>query len=172
MVQPQPASLTGRFSSVADYHELYKSGAATPTQVIEALLPLIERDREPGPKEYAIAFTQVRARELLEAAAASTQRWAQGKPLSYLDGVPFGVKDDVDVEGYVSMMGMRVNDAYKYFYTLPQRTAWPVKKLKEAGAIMLGKLNQHEIGMGAFFFFLPLTFVPLSKFCSLNDGVC
>ncbi|KAL2171146.1 hypothetical protein VTG60DRAFT_3661 [Thermothelomyces hinnuleus] len=147
LVQPQPAGLAGRFSSIADYHELYKSGAATPTQVVEALLPLIDRDREPEPKEYAIAFTQMRARDVLEAAAASTERWAQGKPLSYLDGVPFGVKDDVDVEGYVSLMGMKVNDAHKYFNTLPERSAWPVKKLKEAGAIMMGKLNQHEIGM-------------------------
>ncbi|KAL2165537.1 hypothetical protein VTH06DRAFT_839 [Thermothelomyces fergusii] len=147
LVQPQPADRVGRFSSVADYYELYKSGAATPTQVVEALLPLIERDREPVPKEYAIAFTQVRAQEVLEAAAGSTQRWAQGKPLSYLDGVPFGVKDDVDVEGYVSLMGMKENDGHKYFNTLPERSAWPVKKLTEAGAIMLGKLNQHEIGM-------------------------
>ncbi|KAL2198925.1 amidase signature domain-containing protein [Corynascus similis CBS 632.67] len=85
--------------------------------------------------------------EILEAAAESTKRWAEGKPLSPLDGVPFGVKDDVDAEGFVSTMGMKVNDAHKYFNILPEQSAWPVKKLKMAGAIMLGKLNQHEVGM-------------------------
>ncbi|KAL2136511.1 hypothetical protein VTI74DRAFT_3336 [Chaetomium olivicolor] len=143
---PQPPDLAGRFYSAADYHELYKSGAVTPLQVVEALLPLIRRDIKPQSK-YAVAFTQTHVEEVLAAAKASTERWAAGKPLGILDGVPFGVKDDVDVKGYVSTMGMKVRKDEEYFRKPKESTSWPALKLEEAGAIMMGKMNQHEVGM-------------------------
>ncbi len=105
---PQPKDLPGRFHSVADYHELYKSGKATPLQVIDALLPLIRRDVK-EPSKYASAWIHIHPEEVLKAAKASTERWEAGKPLSILDGVPFGVKDDTDVKGYVSTFGMKHN---------------------------------------------------------------
>ncbi|KAK4136831.1 amidase signature enzyme [Trichocladium antarcticum] len=143
---PPPADLAGRFYSVADYHQLYKSGAVTPLQVAAALLPLIRRDVQPVSK-YAVAWTQTNADEVLAAAKASTERWAAGAPLGVLDGVPFGVKDDVDVKGFVSTMGMKVDKSEAYFNTPATSTAWPAKKLEEAGGIMMGKMNQHEVGM-------------------------
>ncbi|KAL2017386.1 hypothetical protein VTK56DRAFT_2229 [Thermocarpiscus australiensis] len=143
--RPQPADLAGRFYSAADYHELYKSGEATPLQVAEALLPLIRRDVQPQSK-YAVAWTQSNADEVLAAAKASTERWAAGEPLGILDGVPFGVKDDVEVKGFVSTIGMRVNKSEPYFNTPETSTAWPVRKLEEAGAVMMGKMNMHELG--------------------------
>ena len=73
---------------------------------------------------------------------------AAGKPLGILDGVPFGVKDDVAVNGFVSTMGMRVDEGEAYFRQPKAETAWPVRKLEEAGGVMMGKMNQHEIGMG------------------------
>jgi Asp-tRNA(Asn)/Glu-tRNA(Gln) amidotransferase A subunit family amidase len=147
---PQPADLAGRFYSVADYHELYKSGEVTPLQVAEALLPLIRRDVQPQSK-YAVAWTQTNVDEVLAAAKASTERWAAGTPLGVLDGVPFGVKDDIDVKGFVSTMGMKVDKSEAYFNTPKKNTAWPAKKLEEAGAVMMGKMNQHEVGMGGCF---------------------
>lgn len=143
----QPAELAGRFFSVADYHDLYKSGAARPLDVVTELLPLVDRDRELLSK-YASAWTQHNASEALAAAKASTARWAAGKPLSFVDGVPFGVKDDLAVEGFVSRMGMKVDEKEDYFFRPSKETIWPVKALQEAGAIMVGRLNQHEIGMG------------------------
>lgn len=147
--QPQPADLAGRFYSAADYHALYRSGQATPLQVVEALLPLIRRDMQSQSK-YAVAWTQTNVDEVLAAARASTARWAAGTPLGILDGVPFGVKDDVDVKGFVSTMGMKVDKAHEYFNKPATKTAWPARRLEEAGAIMMGKMNQHEVGMGGF----------------------
>ncbi|KAK3299953.1 amidase signature domain-containing protein [Chaetomium fimeti] len=144
--QPQPASLAGRFLSVADYHELYKSGAARPVDVVTALLPLVDPGRELR-SEYADAWARTHADELLAAARASTARWAVGEPLSFVDGVPFGVKDDLAVEGFVSRMGMKMNEEEEFFRRVSKETVWPVKALQEAGAIMVGKMNQHEIGM-------------------------
>ncbi|KAK4241825.1 amidase signature domain-containing protein [Achaetomium macrosporum] len=144
--QPQPGDLAGRFYSAADYHELYKSGEVTPLQVAEALLPLLRRDVRPQSK-YAIAWTQTNVDDVLAAAKASTDRWAAGKPLGILDGVPFGVKDDVDVKGFVSTMGMKVDKSEDYFNKPSTKTAWPAQALEDAGAIMMGKMNQHEVGM-------------------------
>ncbi|ROW18060.1 hypothetical protein VPNG_00483 [Cytospora leucostoma] len=146
LLTPQPADLEGRWSSFADYHALYKSGEATPLQVVEALLPLIRRDVD-SPTEYSKAWLDIHVDEVLASARASTERWAQGRPIGILDGVPFGVKADVDVKGYVNTMGMKVRDEYEYFSRPSARSAWPVEKLEEAGAVMVGKMNQHEIGM-------------------------
>ena len=143
---PQSADLAGRFHSAADYHALYQSGAATPLQVAEALLPLVRRDVQPQSK-YAVAWTQTDADGVLAAARASTARWAAGRPLGVMDGVPFGVKDDIDVKGFVSTMGMRVDKREEYFNKPREQTAWPAEKLEEAGGIMMGKMNQHEVGM-------------------------
>ncbi|KAK3341477.1 amidase signature domain-containing protein [Lasiosphaeria hispida] len=149
---PQPAGLPGRFASVADYHELYKSGEATPLQVVEALLPLITRPAaspsSSSSSQYALAFIQTDVEAVLVAARASTARWAAQEPLGVLDGVPFGVKDDTAVKGFVSTMGMRVDVGEEYFRTPEAETVWPVEKLLEAGAVMMGKMNQDEVGMG------------------------
>ncbi|KLU81364.1 hypothetical protein MAPG_00454 [Magnaporthiopsis poae ATCC 64411] len=85
--------------------------------------------------------------EVLADARASTARWAAGKPLGRLDGVPFGAKCDTDVTGYVSTYGMRPDKRYAFFRKVADKTLWPVLKLKEAGAIMVGHMNMHEVGM-------------------------
>ena len=105
LCQPQPTGLAGRFLSVADYHELYKSGVVTPVNVVSEMLRLMNPVHEPV-SPYAAAWTQTHPHEALDAAQASAERWAAGKPLSFVDGVPFGVKDDLAVEGFVSRMGM------------------------------------------------------------------
>ena len=143
---PTAPTLPGRFNSVADYHDLYKSGTATPLDVINALLPLITRGGS-GESKYAVAFIQTNASEVLASARASTARWAEGRPLSILDGVPFGVKDDTKVKGYVSTRGMKVDTRFPYFSSPETQTAWPAEKMIDMGAIMVGKMNQHEIGM-------------------------
>lgn len=148
---PQALDLAGRFYSAADYHALYKSGAVTPLQVAQALLPLIRRDGASEISKYALAWVHVHEDQVLAAARASTERWAAGKPLGVLDGVPFGVKDDIDVKGYVTTKGMKVNVAEPLFHKVVEETIWPVQQLEEAGGIMMGKMNQHELGMGELF---------------------
>lgn len=146
LLTPQPADLEGRWSSFADYHALYKSGQVTPLQVVEVLLPLISREAD-EPTEYSMAWLDIHTDDVLASARASTERWARGEPLGVLDGVPFGVKADVDVKGYVNTMGMKVRPGYDYFDRPCGESLWPVRKLEEAGAVMVGKMNQHEIGM-------------------------
>lgn len=132
-----------RFYTVQDFYNAYKSGALTPSDVVEALLPLIRRDvaqRSP----HATAFTESKVELVRQAAEASTQRWKAGKPLGMLDGVPFGVKDDLDVKGYKTHIGT----SHDYTKGKEVETSWCVKKFEEEGAVLVGKLNMHELGSG------------------------
>lgn len=141
-----------RYYSIHDYHELYRSGKSTPQSVIEALLPLTKPGgAKQSQYENAWADNHGNDKLVLEAAKASTQRWAAGRPLSILDGVPIGVKDDVSVEGYVSHNGMKFN-AESPFFKKQEESVWCVKALQDAGAIVLGKNRMHELGSGEYAF--------------------
>ncbi|GJC84949.1 fatty acid amide hydrolase [Colletotrichum liriopes] len=139
LTTPAPRDQPSRYLSSADYHALYASGAATPLDVVQSLLPLT------GP--YANAWVASHGREdlALDAARASTERWRRGEPLGPLDGVPIGVKDDIDVKGYVSHNGMQYRPDLPWFKPA-EETLWPVRQLEAAGAVVLGKNAMHELG--------------------------
>lgn len=139
-----PAQSAPRYHSAADYHAMYKSGAATPLQAAMALLPYITGDKG---AEHATAWTACKRDEVLAEARASTERWAAGKPIGVLDGVPFGVKCDTPVAGYVNTFGIKPQAGLSFFKKVQEEDCWPVKKMREAGAVMVGRLNMHEVGM-------------------------
>ena len=80
---------------------------------------------------------------MTRAAEASTLRYLQGRPLGILDGVPIAVKDEVDLDGYKKTLG-----SARDYTREGGGTSWCVKKWEEEGAIIIGKLNMHELGMG------------------------
>jgi Asp-tRNA(Asn)/Glu-tRNA(Gln) amidotransferase A subunit family amidase len=135
-----------KYYSISSYQALYTSGELTPLAVVQAILPLIRRDILP-PGEHSIAWFDSQVDLILAAARASTLRYKEKRPLGPLDGIPTGVKDDYDVDGYRTTLGS-VND-YTTKVSEGQRiTSWCVKKLEESGAINLGKLSMHEFGLG------------------------
>jgi hypothetical protein len=136
-----PPEAANRFYSVKDYHEAFKSAKFTPTDVANALLPLIRRD-VPNRSSHSTAFLSTRVDLVLKAAEESTARYATGKSLGVLDGVPIAVKDEVDVKGYKNCWGTK-----KDFTSPLDETSWCVLKWEEQGAINVGKTNMHEIGM-------------------------
>jgi len=143
---PRPADILGRYHTVADYHAAYQAKEVTPLQVVEAILPLILRRQTPRSKyDNAWVDFQGQQERILVAARAATERWATGKELGLLDGVPFGVKDEIAVEGWVTFRGMRHDPKNPYFKP-EEETVFPVKKLEEMGGIMIGKLAMHELG--------------------------
>lgn len=139
-----------RYYSVQDYHDMYLAGELTPTAVAKAILPLIRRDTTP-PGAHSVAWFETRADLILAAAEASTTRYKKGSPLGLLDGVPTAVKDEYDIDGYKTCLGS-LND-YTSDPAPPGDSiaSWCVRKLEEAGAIVLGKLSMHEFGLGAFY---------------------
>jgi len=131
----------GYFWSVKDYHEAYKSGKLTPTDVVNSLLPLIRRDVA-NRSDHSTAFLTSRVDLITQAAEASTRRYAEGKPLGVLDGVPVAIKDEVDIKGYKKCLGTKLD------FTLENdETSWCVQKWEEEGAIVMGKTNMHELGL-------------------------
>ncbi|KAI5467414.1 amidase signature domain-containing protein [Mariannaea sp. PMI_226] len=135
-----------KYYTVNDYHEMYKTGQVTPLQVVETLLPLITRNST-SKSLYQNAWVDSHGKDhlVLEAARASTERWAAGKQLGILDGVPIGVKDDTAVKGYSNHNGMAYNPSVPFFKE-QEESVWPVQKLQEAGAIVIGKNAMHELG--------------------------
>ncbi|KAF1345638.1 amidase signature enzyme [Lizonia empirigonia] len=139
-----PLDTKNRFYTVADYHNAYRSGSHTPLGVLETLLPLIRRDATQRSR-HSTAFMPAQVELARQAAEASTRRWKAGKPLSILDGVPFAVKDDLEVKGYKRYIG--TSHDYTNGREHEAETSWCVKKIEEQGAVLIGKLNMHELGM-------------------------
>ncbi|GIZ42497.1 hypothetical protein CKM354_000576300 [Cercospora kikuchii] len=126
--------------SALDYHEAYVSGKLTPTAVAKALLPLIRRDVK-TPHKHATAYLQVREELVLKAAEESTKRYAEGTFLSVLDGIPVAIKDEMDLSGYNKCFGSKIDYTRK-----DDATSYCVQKWLDAGAIIVGKTNMHELG--------------------------
>lgn len=119
---------------------MYLSGELTPLAVAESLLPLIRRDISPS-SHHALAFISSHTEAILTAAKASTLRYQSGTPLGIMDGVPTAIKDELDIAGYATTWGMKRDNV-----EIAKTSSWPVQTLERAGAIILGKLNMHELG--------------------------
>jgi hypothetical protein len=129
------------FPSALDYHEAYKAGHMTPTQVAKTILSLIRRDVDDA-TEHSIAFLDSKVDLVLAAAERSTRRYKHGKPLSPIDGVPVAVKDEEDVTGYKRNCGSKFDLTSKQ-----DATSYCVQAWIDAGAVLVGKTNMHELGM-------------------------
>ena len=118
-------------------------------QVTQAQLRRIER-LDPTLHAYARVTSEL----ALSQARAADQRQAQGQTLGPLHGVPIAVKDLCWTAGIPTAAGMQI---YKDF--VPDQDATVVKRLREAGAVLLGKLQMTE---SAFSGHHPLTVVPVN----------
>ncbi|KAL3469659.1 amidase signature domain-containing protein [Aspergillus californicus] len=132
---------TGYYTS-ADYHALYKSGELSPTAVVDTILPVVRRDTKP-PGKHSVAFLECVVEKVRAAAAASTQRYKDGKPLGPLDGIPVTVKDELHMEGYRRTLGTTMD----FTGESAGSTSWCVKKWEEAGAVVIAKSTMHELGL-------------------------
>ena len=61
-----------------------------------------------------------------------------------LEGVPFAIKDNILIEGKICSAGSKMLENYRASYD-----AFVVKKLRDAGAILLGRTNMDEFAMGS-----------------------
>ncbi|MDF9747519.1 amidase [Natrinema salsiterrestre] len=115
-----------------------RDGEYSPTEVVDAVL---ERIHERNDRTNAfVTVTDDLAREM---AAEAEHAIAEGEPLGPLHGVPVAIKDLDDVEGVRTTSGSllfedRVAESDSPF----------VARLKDAGAIVVGKTNTPEFGLG------------------------
>ncbi|TVR84477.1 MAG: Asp-tRNA(Asn)/Glu-tRNA(Gln) amidotransferase subunit GatA [Rhodospirillales bacterium] len=80
----------------------------------------------------------------LQRADAADARFAAGEPLGPLDGIPIAVKDLFCTEGVLTTAGSHILDGF-----VPPYESTVSAKLRQAGAVMVGKANLDEFAMGS-----------------------
>ena len=116
----------------------YRSGAASPVDVLQRTLARIDAR---NPAINAMAYVDTVGAQA--AAEASSRRWAAGTPLGPLDGLPVTIKDSVHAVGMPWRHGCAANADLPYStYDAP-----PAARLKEAGAVIVGKTTMPDFGM-------------------------
>jgi aspartyl-tRNA(Asn)/glutamyl-tRNA(Gln) amidotransferase subunit A len=123
--------------SALELVELYR---ARKLSSVEATAATLARIAALNPRFNA--FCLVDDEPALAAARASEQRWMKGQPQGRLDGVPVSVKDLLLTKGWPTRRGSRVIDPKQPW----EEDAPAVARLREEGAILLGKTTTPEFG--------------------------
>lgn len=121
---------------VAELSARYRSKKLSPVEVVERHL----QRAEAVDKQFA-TFQLLTPDLAREQARASEARWRAGTPIGELDGVPVTIKDNLDVAGLPTRSGSRTTSAEPMLEDAPS-----VARLREAGAVFLGKTTLPEFG--------------------------
>jgi allophanate hydrolase len=119
---------------ISSVHAAYREGSLTPVLFVEELLRRITTY-----PDKAVFISLVPQAEILAAARALDISDIEKLPLF---GIPFVVKDNIDVSG------MPTTAACPEFSYTPTQDATVISKLREAGAILLGKTNLDQFATG------------------------
>jgi amidase len=126
------------YAGIARQAELVASGQVSACELLDVCLARIER-YDARLNAFRVVFAE---RVRMEAEQADARRDAG--PLRPLLGVPIAIKDDVDVDGEVTTLGTNA-------YGDPARKdAEVVRRLREAGAVIIGKTNVPELMLWPF----------------------
>ncbi len=127
-----------QYLSIGELSRLIKEKKVSPTQIVKGCLARIERLNP-----TLNAFITVTAEQALRQAAEAEAEIKSGNWKGHLHGIPVAVKDMFDTAG------IKTTAAFEYFKDrVPKKDAEVVNKLKEAGAIIIGKTNMHQLAMG------------------------
>ena len=126
------------YLSLAEASARIRSRSVSPSQLTEACL---ERIQTYNPKLNAF-ITVMREQALAQARELDAEQKA-GKLRGPLHGIPIGLKDNIDTAGTRTTAASAVFDD-----RVPDSDAEVARRLKAAGAVIVGKLNLHEFAMG------------------------
>ncbi len=132
----EPDDLTGL--SLSNASELVRLRKISPVDLTRACLARIER-LNPSLN----AFITVTGEQALSDAKAAETEIAGGRRRGPLHGIPIGLKDLFDTAGVLTTAGSAV-----FANRVPSEDAEVVRRLKAAGAVIVGKLNMHEFAYG------------------------
>jgi aspartyl-tRNA(Asn)/glutamyl-tRNA(Gln) amidotransferase subunit A len=127
------------FLPVAELLTRYRSKDLSPTELLRVVLDRIDRHNA-----VVNAYCYVDAEGARQSATASEARWMAGAPKGLLDGVPVGIKDNLLVAGMPARFGSRLTSSEPSPHDAPA-----VARLREQGAIVIGKTNMPEFGWKA-----------------------
>ena len=125
-------------STIHEYAELLKQRKLSSVELTKQYLARIEKD-----DSQIGSYITVCLDEALAAADKADERIARGEA-TLLTGIPVGIKDNICTEG------IKTTCASKMLYNfVPPYDATVIKRLKNEGAVILGKLNMDEFAMGS-----------------------
>jgi Asp-tRNA(Asn)/Glu-tRNA(Gln) amidotransferase A subunit family amidase len=129
------------FETVMDFARAYREGDVDPVQVAQRVLAALEEsDAIDPPMRVMIAVDRD---DVLAQAEASSARLRKGAPIGPFDGVPVAVKDELDQVPFPTTVGTRFMGREP-----ATEDATVVGRMRAAGALLIGKANMHEIGIG------------------------
>jgi aspartyl-tRNA(Asn)/glutamyl-tRNA(Gln) amidotransferase subunit A len=108
----------------------------SPVEVVRALLGRIEADE-------TNSFITVTAEWALEKATLAEREILAGRHRGPLHGVPVALKDIIYTRGVRTTMGSALYSGH-----VPDHSATVARKLEEAGSVLIGKTNTHEVAYG------------------------
>lgn len=133
------------YLSIAESARLIQAGKLSPVELTQSLLDRIGRM-----DNRVQAFITLTADAALARAREAEQEIRQGRYRGPLHGIPFGLKDIYNTAGLLTSGGSAVCAG-----NVPAQDATTTRKLREAGATLLGKLQTHEFAHGGPSFDLP-----------------
>lgn len=127
------------FQSASELGKLVKAKKLSPVEITRAFL-----DRAEALNPQVKAFITVSREEALRDAAVAEKEIRAGRYRGPLHGIPFAPKDNIATAGIRTTNGSKVTADW-----VPDFDATIAAKLKQAGAILMGKLNLLEFAMGS-----------------------
>lgn len=127
------------FKTIAELATALKAGETTSVELTQAII-----DRTEAIDGQVKAFISFDKKDALAQAKASDERRAAGQSLGKLDGMPVGLKDVLTVKDQPVSCASKILEDY-----VSPFDATCVAKLKEAGAVIWGRLNMDEFAMGS-----------------------
>ena len=127
------------FKSATELSQDLQAGTVSSVEITQAMIERID-----GVDGQVHAFLHIDKEDALAQAKASDARRAKGQSLGPLDGVPVGMKDVIAVKDQPLTAASKILENYRSPYD-----ATVVRKLKEAGAVVAGRLNLDEFAMGS-----------------------
>ena len=124
--------------TVQQLHEELKSGALTVESLVESCQSVIEKKD----KEIHALLGMYSDTFVASQIALAKKMFKEGTATT-LTGIPVVLKDNILVEGEIATGASKILETYRATYN-----ATVVKKLQEAGAILLGRANMDEFAMG------------------------
>ena len=129
------------FLSAAELSRLIQNKEVSPVDAVEAYLERIEQvDGKLN------SYITVSREEAIETARQAERSITQGNYIGPMHGIPIAIKDQFDTKGILTTCGSTILSEF-----FPDEDSTVVANLKQAGAILLGKLNMSEFAMGDAF---------------------
>ncbi len=126
--------------SIDELQQAMTAGTITSKDLVEIYLARVRAYDKQGPQINA--FLSLNANALDEAAALDRERASRG-PRGPLHGIPLVIKDNFDMAGTPTTGG-----SLALATLVASADAAQVKRLRDAGAVIIGKTNLHELAMG------------------------